>query len=234
MKFLGLPIQVPHNPNAARSSLQESLEKMLKAVDGYPVTWKQKLRLYKQGICPRLTWSLTVHDFPLTWVERCLEASATRYLTKWSGLAVSANPSVLYFPKEYGGLGLSGISTLYKRLQVFRHCQLLTFSNPTVRRIAEKSLKVEDQVKRKKFRPALVVWDTLQLDPSMLRKALRTTAKHRMTREDADARLSDLQSLPRQGHMSRTFDNPRLSYNLGRSSARVTRGAVQICTECCT
>ncbi len=82
-KFLGLPIQVPCDTHVARTAIRQSLDRMLQAVDQCPVTRKQKLKLYKLGICPRLTWPLTIQEFPMTWLERNLENAATRFLKKW-------------------------------------------------------------------------------------------------------------------------------------------------------
>ena len=50
IKFLGLEIQVPHDRTKARLKLAEHLNQMLNAVDQSPVTRRQKLKLYKQGI----------------------------------------------------------------------------------------------------------------------------------------------------------------------------------------
>ncbi len=61
-KFLGLPIQVPRNPNVARAALKEPLDRMLQAVDQCPLTRKQKHKLYKLGICHRLTWLLSIRS----------------------------------------------------------------------------------------------------------------------------------------------------------------------------
>jgi len=58
IKFLGMTIQVPANQSETKIALKANLERMLKAVDAAPVTRRQKLRLYKAGICPRLTWLL--------------------------------------------------------------------------------------------------------------------------------------------------------------------------------
>ena len=175
---------------------------MLQAVDKCPVTRRQKLKLYKLGICPRLNWPLTIHEFPLTWIEREMEAMATHFLKKWAGLAKSANPNLLYLPQRDGGLNLSSLSSLYKRLQVSRQCQLLTSADPCVRRIAEQGLQSEITAQWKKIRPAIVVRDTMQEDPSHSRKALLTAAKRRVSSEEEDVRLTGIQSLPRQGHQS--------------------------------
>lgn len=69
IKFLGLPIRIPHDPTMARVNPKESLDCMFKSVDQCPVTRKQKFKLFKLGICPQLNWPLTIHDFPLTWIE---------------------------------------------------------------------------------------------------------------------------------------------------------------------
>lgn len=122
IKFLVLPIQIPQNLSAARSDLKQALSRMLQAVDRCPVTRHQKLKLYKLGICPRLNWPLTIHEFSISWIEREVEAMATRFLKRWAGLAKSANPNLLYLPKRDSGLELPSLSSLYKRLQVSRQC----------------------------------------------------------------------------------------------------------------
>ena len=55
IKFLGVPISVPQSPNGQKSRLVERLDLLLQQVDAVPVTRKQKLLLYKAGICLRLS-----------------------------------------------------------------------------------------------------------------------------------------------------------------------------------
>lgn len=94
IKFLGLPIQIPHNATKARLQLKDSLN-LLRQVDQSLVTSKQKLKLYKMGICPRLNWSLTINQFPISWIEKELEATATRFLKRWAGMVKSSDPNCL-------------------------------------------------------------------------------------------------------------------------------------------
>ena len=207
IKFLGLPIQIPQKPSAARSDLKQALSQMLQAVDRCPVTRRQKLKLYKFGICPRLNWPLTIHKFSISWIEHELEAMATRFIKRWAGLAKSANPNLLYLPRRDSGLNLPSLSFLYKQLQVSRQRQILTSADPCVRRIAENGLQSETSSERKKFQPAVMLQQTMQEDPSQSRKALATAAKRRVSDEDEETRLHNLQSLPRQGHLIRS-SNP--------------------------
>ena len=102
IKFLGAFIQIPKNPNKSREDLQSKLTSLLDKVDTVPVTRNQKLLLYRAAICPRMLWDLGISDLPISWIKSCLEATATRYLKRWSGLARSADPSRLYLPKSNG------------------------------------------------------------------------------------------------------------------------------------
>jgi len=94
-----------------------------------------------------------VQEFPITWVRNELEAVATRFLKKWSGLARTANTAILYMKQSAGGLNLPAITTFYKKLQVSRQCQLLTCPDPCVRRIAECNLQCQEKAVNRGFRP---------------------------------------------------------------------------------
>ena len=125
IKFLGMRIQVPHDTTATKEILIANLKRMLQAVDKCPLTSRQKLMLYKAGVCPWLSWLLLIEELPITWVERKLEATATRFLKKWAGLAKCANTALLYHPTKRGGLNLPALTSLYKQLQVSHRSQLL-------------------------------------------------------------------------------------------------------------
>jgi len=181
-------------------ALKANLERMLKAVDAASVTRCQKLRLYKAGICPWLTWLLTIQELPITWVERQLEATVTRFVKKWAGLAKSA---LLYLPQRMSGLNLPSLLALHKQLQVPRRCQLLTSADACARHLAEKHLQNENRLSRKSFKPAVIVCDALADDPGRKRKALSLAAKRKVKDSEAKQRLSQVQQLPKQGEMIR-------------------------------
>ena len=91
IKLLGKVIQVPLDTNNIKSQVMDKLMVMLKRVDTSPVSRRQKLGLYRAGICHRLTWDLAINTFSLSWVKQKLEATATKFLKKWSSLAKSAD-----------------------------------------------------------------------------------------------------------------------------------------------
>ena len=59
-KFLGAPVTVYNSQEKARSALLEKLETMLVKVDATLLTSRQKLKLYKDAVCPCLTWDLSL------------------------------------------------------------------------------------------------------------------------------------------------------------------------------
>ena len=117
--------------------------------------------------------------------------------SRWSGLWKSANTALLHLPRSLDGLNLPSPSTLHKRLQVSRHCHLLTSQDFCVRLLAEHGLKNGLSLARKKFRPAMEAREALKISPGCSRKGLRKSAKVLVSEE------ANLQGLERQGHLSR-------------------------------
>ena len=76
------PIDVPPDQSKSRTELASKFEDMLAKVDACPLTRKQKLLLYRSGVCPRLMWRLSVEKFPISWVRKGLDSLASR---SWSG-----------------------------------------------------------------------------------------------------------------------------------------------------
>ena len=75
---------------------EEEENELLDKVDTSLLSRQQKLHMYRNGICPRLLWDLTINSFPYSWIEKNLEALATRYLKRRAGLAKCADAYWLY------------------------------------------------------------------------------------------------------------------------------------------
>ena len=161
------------------------------------------MMMYSGGVCPCLTWLLLIQEFPITWLERQVDSLVTRYLKRWSGLGRSANTAILYPPRAMGGLNLPCLSTLHKKLQVSRQCQLLVSQDSCVCFLADRNLKQHLSLKRKRFRPVEVARDALTIRPGASRKSLVKSAKSMVSEEVNTSTLESLHSLERQGQMSR-------------------------------
>ena len=143
---------------------------------------------------------------PITWVEKELDSLTIRFLNRWAGLSKPANTAILYLPRSMGGLNLPLLSTLHKKLQVSRQCQLITSRDGCVRFLADRTLGCELSLSRKKFRPAAAARDVLEASPGGSRKALAKAAKAIVVDDVNTSLLQHMQSLERQGHMSRCTD----------------------------
>ena len=203
IKFLGGPIQVPANTNQHRHQLKEKLQMLLQRVDKTAVSRKQKLLLYRAGICPRLNWDLAVLNLPTSWISSSLDAMTTKYLKKWSGLARSANTARLFLPNSEGGLALPSVSLLYKRLKVSQATLLLTSRDRVTQEVVRRVLHREESRIRVNFKPVHFSRTIMAEDPGAKRKTLAKKAKASVAMNDALARRENAEALPAQGQLLR-------------------------------
>ena len=205
--FLGMPVRASNNMNEGRESLKADLDSMLTRVDSSLVTPQQKLRLYKFGVCPRLSWRLLVNTFTTTWLERTLQPIATRYLKRWCGLTKSANTSIMYLPSKHSGLSLPSIVSLYRKYQTTRMAQLFTSADAGVRKAASLSLKAEQGSQRMTFRPAAMVENIRGVNGIADRKSLLRAVKSSLADEEETILHQRLTNLPAQGEMARRWEH---------------------------
>ena len=189
-----------------KDHLESKLHTLLEKVDSVPVTRNQKLLLYKAGVCPIMLWDMGISDLPISWITKCLEATTTRYLKKWSGLAWSADPSHLYLPKKSGGIDLPNITTLYRKMKVSIACQLLMSCDPITKQVTKIQIQKEEMQKRAKFQPMLTVRDVDAADPGGRRQTIMKRAKNLVMTEDTEERLDHAKSLATQGQLHHVVD----------------------------
>ena len=116
--------------------LLDKLQSLLLKVDATQLTCHQKLRMYKEAVCPRLSWDLSLTSFPISWVVNKLNSLVTRFLKRWTGLAKSTNTSRLFLPKSSGVLQLPLVSTTFKKLQCAEAASLMSSRDPLVWHLA--------------------------------------------------------------------------------------------------
>ena len=194
-----------------RQELKRKLTSLLEKVDSTLVTCHQKLRLYKLVVCPRLTWDLAIHNFPTTFLERELMPIATKLLKKWYGLAQHADPKTLFLPTSVGGLELSYLPTIYKKLQCVKATSAMTSEDAMVRFIATQETKEEAAMKRSMFKPFTEVVNCMINDPGAPRKALKSKVRRVLENRDNEDRKNHTKDLSTQGQFYRSIENTPLS-----------------------
>jgi hypothetical protein len=105
--FLGMPVTKLMSTISHRESIATRLESLLDQVDASPVTMKQKLKLYKEGICPRLAWGSRVLELPDSWIKRELEAKTTKYLKKMAERSTRGYLQAALSPKGRWWVGVA-------------------------------------------------------------------------------------------------------------------------------
>ena len=202
IKLLGMTVQVPRDSQSSRVTLATKPSTMMERVDTIPITSRQKLLMYWAAICPRLNWDFTINQLPLLWVSSTLEATATRFLKKWVGMAKPADPSRLYLPKKLGGLGLPALTTLYNKQQASFASLILTSTDPVVQHAAKLAIRREHSLCRSIHRPMLDVRNTWQADPGASKRA-----KSHVTECDSEERLEHARGLHHQEQLLRDTED---------------------------
>ena len=103
------------------------------------------------------------NQLPMSWVTATLEATTTRFLKKWIGLADQQIPPGSTFQKK-GGLGLPAISTVYQKQQRSFASLIPTSCDPVVQHITH--LAIKQNLHRPIYRPTLEVRAIWQKDPA--------------------------------------------------------------------
>ena len=200
MKFLGSPITANLDTLDHRSAILSQLSSYLLRVDSSLVSRRQKLKLYNLAICSRISWNLSIHALPLSWIERSLDSLVIKYLKKWAGLAKPANSARLFITSAAGGLGLKKPSMIYQNMQLSRHSQFILSSDSCVRFLASKQLKQEES-QFSGFHPASLVRNILSVDPGASRKHLKKHVAAELRSIHNTGLRKSLQSLAVQGSL---------------------------------
>ena len=190
IKFLGGRISVPSRRKQLRQQLEVKFAMMLKKVDDSAVSRRQKLLLYKAGICPRLLQDLAIGDLPKSWVITTLEDMATKFLKRWSGLAKPANTACLYLLQEDVGLALSPVSLLYKHMKLSQATLLLTSRGRITQQVARRTLDKESSQGRVQFKPVTYSRNIMAKKPGTHWRILLKHVKNTANVEDATSRKS--------------------------------------------
>ena len=95
----------------------------------------EKLWICDNVAMSKVSWDFFIHDFPRSFVSKELQSIQTKYLKKWSGLAVRADPSVLYWPHEDSGMGLKAVAVEHRKQCLIHRHQLATSRDPQVREV---------------------------------------------------------------------------------------------------
>ena len=134
--FLGMPINGNLSDDNFKSSLISKAKTLMEKLDNCPVSCRWKLKLYQNGIFPRLSWYLSLLPLSPSWLQSELDRIVTSYLKKWCKLRRSACTAIFYLLPQNAGLGLPRLSTSSISLQSSKSARLLSSHDNCVRSLA--------------------------------------------------------------------------------------------------
>ena len=188
---------------------EEDEYELLDKVDTSLLSRQQKLHMYRNGICPRPLWDLTINNFPYSWIEKNLEALATRYHKRWAGLAKCADANWLYLPKENGGLQLPSTAVIFKKMKCTLSASIMTSKDSLVRHLATRRTLEEEQAVRPVFKPHQEVVAVMKEDPGATRKLTTSRVKSKIFNDDVRKRIKHSAGLQRQENILSYSDRSR-------------------------
>ena len=153
-RYLGRPTNVKRSESRCRAEVEAQLSQWLDTINDLDLPATSKLWLYQHFVVSKLAWPFTSLDFSLTFVQQ-LEAVATRFLKRWSGLPRPANTAILHLgSSNRAGLHIKQLSTFWKQMQAVRMDILKNSSDPRCSRLYDRLLANQSQWSRQ-FPPAV-------------------------------------------------------------------------------
>lgn len=200
-KILGMPVNSKLSTLSFKESLKAKVRHLMEKVNSCPVISHLKLRLYSEGVYPRLAWSLSLVPLANSWLRTNIDSIVTYFLKKWTRLHRSACTARLYLEKAKGGLGLPCLSHCSSKLQASKSARFLTSSDSTVRYLATRA--AVNGFHPERFSPAREGFISLLESPVLSGSSLSEVTKQRLDSSFQQHLLETLQSRKVQGAISR-------------------------------
>jgi hypothetical protein len=112
-------IQADLKEDIVQDQVEQKLIKWLAIVDGAMIDGRMKVWISNFHICSKLAWLLMVQNWFNSTAKKWQKIIQRRYRS-WLGLAKSAEPSILYSPKEHFGLQIKNLEQVQKQLRVVK------------------------------------------------------------------------------------------------------------------
>ena len=117
-KCLGRKIWPSISDSPALDEIFIEFEQNLEIVDAQFISGASKVWIYQFMILSMLVWPFLVYPFSVNQIIQ-FETLATKFIKSWYGLNHSANPKILYLPRnKYCGWGLTSAVSLFKSMQI--------------------------------------------------------------------------------------------------------------------
>ena len=132
------------------NEVQEELEKRvisyLTVIDKLPLHPKSKIQILTIYVFSKIRWTLTIYEFPITWLKQKLDSSILYYIRRWLKFHPGANTMHLTLPLNQLGAGVTLISELFQQCLLSKRTLLKGSNSADVRKLyylsAEKHVEI--------------------------------------------------------------------------------------------
>ena len=122
-KFVGRWISIHLHELDVQLHVKKHFCRLMDIIDKDTTNGMIKLWMYQHGVLSNIAWPFLVQDLPLSLALE-LDAITHRHLKKWAGLYRQADLGTLYRSRNRFGLGLTKLSTHFKKMGLVK-CMLL-------------------------------------------------------------------------------------------------------------
>jgi hypothetical protein len=143
-KHLGRYFQYDFKDDLVRKTVAEKLEKLLKVVHKSVLSGAQKTWIADRLVVPKILWDMMIQSFPQSEVKGW-QGMLTRFYKKWMGLALSAEPTILFRTSENQGYGLKSLLDSNVKQQVVKWSLLKESRDPQARQLFERRLRLDEK-----------------------------------------------------------------------------------------
>ena len=112
-EYLGKQFNFKMRINEVQGELEKRVISYLTVIDKLPLHPKSKIQILTRYVFSKIRWTLTIYEFPITWLEQKLDSSILYYICRWLKFHPGANTMHLTLPLNQLGAGVTLIFELF-------------------------------------------------------------------------------------------------------------------------
>ena len=145
-EYLGKKFNFEMKINEVQEELEKRMISYLIVIDKLPLHAKFKIQILPRYVFSKIRWTLTIYEFPITWLKQKLDSSILYYIRRWLKFHPGASTMHLTLPLNHLGVGVTLISKLFQKCLLSNRTLLKGSNSTEVRKLyhlsAEKHVEV--------------------------------------------------------------------------------------------
>ena len=140
-EYLGKQFNFEMRINEVQEELEKRVISYLTVIDKLPLHPKSKIQILTRYVFSKIRWTLTIYEFPITWLKQKLDSSTLYYIRRWLKFHPGVNTMHLTLPLNQLGAGVTLISELFQKCLLSKRTLLKGSNSADVRKLYYLSAK---------------------------------------------------------------------------------------------